>query len=76
MATATTQPTSGFRDFTAGLKEANRAIEDKLDTLNTTMKAALAAPRSLHVSSRTPVTDTGKILADITYNNVVNSGLG
>lgn len=70
------QPATGYTAFVQALKNSNKSIESKLDTLNTTMAAALNSPRSLTVQSPNPVQDAAKIYGDIAYANVVSSGLG
>lgn len=66
--------TNGFTQFVDGLKEANKDIVVRLDTLNQTMAQAAAAPRSLYVSSPTPVTDGARIWSDIARNAVISAG--
>lgn len=68
--------TNGFTDFTNGLKDANKGIEQKLDILNQTMAQAIASPRSLYVSSPTPVTDAASVYSDIARQSILNAGLG
>lgn len=68
--------TSGFTQFTDGLKEANKGIEAKLDQLNKTLVTAAASPRNLYVSSTQPVTDAAQIYSDISRGMVTAAGLG
>lgn len=67
--------TPGFVEFTNGLKDVNKGIEQKLDILNQTMAQAIAAPRQLYVSAPNPVSSAAEIYSDIARGMTLNAGL-
>lgn len=67
--------TPGFTQFTDGIKDAGKAIEQKLDILNQTMAQAIAAPRQLYVSAPNPVSSAAEIYSDIARGMTLNAGL-
>jgi hypothetical protein len=68
--------TAGFIQFTSGLKEANKDVVSCLRELIDASKSALASPRSLSVSSPSPVSDGARIWSDIARMAITQSGLG
>lgn len=68
--------TPGFASFTEGLKNANRAIEQKLQALIDVTSKSASSPRNLYVSSQTPVSDAAQIWANIAHQSIVSAGLG
>lgn len=67
--------TNGFIEFTKGLSEANKGIEQKLQALIDVTLQAAGAPRQLYVSSPSPITDAAQIYSDISRGIVLNAGL-
>jgi len=68
--------TTGYAQFVGGLKEANKDIVSCLRELIDANKAALTSPRSLSVSSPTPVSDAATIYSQIARMSITQSGLG
>lgn len=67
---------NGFSQFVGALREANKDIVTRLDTLNEAMVQAFSAPRSLYVSSPTPVQDASTIYSNVVRGMVIASGNG